>query len=394
MKLLRFLGRFLLSLLLAILLIVVVLYISGNSYLVKAVQSTYLVGKAGPSIDDYKKFDNREVTANHPISWAKSAHYNQHRLSKQEDSVLNYWASTSFLIIQNDSILFEKYWEPYSESSSTNSFSVAKSFVSLAIGAAIEKGCISSVEQKVGDFLNEYKEGARSEIRIIDLLQMSSGIDFGESYGDPFGFMAKTYYGEKLYELTIEKEVIYGPSEVWKYQGGNTLLLSFILEKACGKTLSEFFSEHIWDKVGAERNALWTINDEGREKAYCCFYSNARDFAKIGKLVLDSGYHGSQQIIDPRFFQNMTQAVNIKNEKGELIDYYGWHWWLTEHNGNNVVYARGILGQYIVIVPSLDLVMVRLGHKRDPNVGAEVPIDLIDYLGITERIIQERHHEH
>lgn len=390
MKLFRFIGRFLLSIVIAVLLVALVLMISGNSYLIKAVQSTYLVGKTGPSIDDHTKFDNRDVFAENPIPWPKSAHYNKHQLTLAADSIFNYWQSVAFLIVQNDSILFEKYWEPYSSTSYSNSFSVAKSLVSLAIGAAIQEGCIESVEQKVDDFLEEFNEGDRSKIKIKDLLQMSSGIDFGESYGDPFGFMAKTYYGDELYNLTIEKEIAYQPSEVWKYQGGNTLLLSFILEKACGKTLSDFFSKKVWGKTGAENKALWTINEEGREKAYCCFYSNARDFAKVGKLLLDSGRAGSEQIIPADYLQKMLKPVNIQNEKGNLIDYYAWHWWLTQFNGHDVFYARGILGQYIVVIPDLDLVMVRLGHKRDPNVGAEVPIDLIDYLNIAAEVINER----
>ena len=109
------------------------------------------------------------------------------------------WETVAFLIVQKDSIIAEKYWDGYSKSSLSNSFSMAKSFVSLAIGAAIKEGKIKSVNQKVSDFLPEFKSEERKDISIKDLLTMSSGINFGESYGDPFGFMAKAYYGEKLY---------------------------------------------------------------------------------------------------------------------------------------------------------------------------------------------------
>lgn len=390
MKWVRFLLRFILSLLLAILVIVIGLNIAGQGHLVKAVRSTYLVGKTGPSIEDHKKFKNREVRKGPSEEWPKSAHYNRYRLNQSEDSIFDRWESVAFLLIQNDSLLFEQYWDGYSESSYSNSFSVAKSLVSLAIGAAIQEGCIQSTNEPVHHYLEEFKEGERRKIKIKDLLKMSSGINFGESYGDPFGFMSKTYYGDELYDLTLHKEVEYGPSEYWKYQGGNTLLLMFILKEACGKSLSEFFSEQIWSKIGSSNNALWTINEEGWEKSYCCFYSNARDYARIGKLMLDSGLWNGKRLIDRNYFKEMIEPVMLPNESGKTIDYYAYHWWLTEFDGQEVIYARGILGQYILIIPDRDLIMVRLGHKRDPNVGAEVPIDLIDYLNISLRILEER----
>ena len=390
MKVMRFLFRFLISLCIAIGLIILLLMASGNGHLIKAVRSTYLIGKTGPSINDHIRFENAVIKSRPGSEWPRSAHYNNYHLSKTEDSIVNSWETVAFLLIQNDSLLFEKYYEDYSRDSYSNSFSVAKSLVGLAIGAALEKGCIQSIDQKVGDFLEEYKEGERSRISIKDLLQMSSGIDFGESYGDPFGFMAKAYYGDEFYELTMEKNIQYPPSEVWKYQGGNTLLLSFILKEACGKSLSEFFSENIWSKIGASKSALWTINDEGFEKSYCCFYSNARDFARVGKLVLDSGQWAGKQLVQKDFVSFMQTAANIKDESGELVDHYGGHWWLTKYQGKKVVYARGILGQYIVIIPQDNLIMVRLGHRRDPAKGPKVPVDLYDYLKISNDIISQR----
>ena len=123
-------------------------------------------------------------------------------------------------------MLFEKYWDNYSDESLTNSFSMAKSFTCLCIGAAIKEGKVKSTNQLISGFLPEYKG---SGIRIKHLLQMSSGIDFGESYGDPFGFMAKAYYGTAVYNLTLSKKSTKPPGVEWKYQGGNTLLLSFIV---------------------------------------------------------------------------------------------------------------------------------------------------------------------
>jgi CubicO group peptidase (beta-lactamase class C family) len=363
-----------------------VLYFTDYSYLLKAVSSTYLQGTNGPTILDHTKFEDRQVKADRHRPWLIDEP-NSFSLNDEELALLESWESTAFLLVKNDSIRLERYWEDFSESTYSNSFSVAKSLVSIAVGAAIKDGCIRSLDQKASEFLPELKDGDWKDITLRHLLQMSSGVDFGESYGDPFGFMARTYYGEELKEVTLSKMVKHAPGEVWKYQGGNTLVLSFVLKEACGKNLSDFFSDHIWKPIGASENALWTIAEGDQlEKAYCCFYSNARDFARIGKLMLQNGSWANEQLLDSVYVSQAFSPVNLPNESGKLIDYYALHWWLAEYEGAKVRYARGIQGQYIVFIPDWDIIMVRLGHKRDPNVGAEVPKDLYDYLAIAYRL--------
>ena len=389
MKLFKFLMRFIVALVLAVTVSCIVLWISGNAHLIKAVRSTYLVGKTAPTIDDYPKFENRTVKVGKPQDWSLSDSYNSKKLSDRLQNEVESWETAALLVVQNKNIVYESYSDGYSKSSLTNSFSMAKSFVSLAIGAAIQEGKIKSVNQKVGDFIPEFKEGKKANISIKDLLTMSSGVDFGESYGDPFGFMAKAYYGKDLYDLTVNKEVQYDPGEVWKYQGGNSLLLSFILKNATGESLSDYFSMKFWEPIGASQEALWTINEKnGLERAYCCFYSNARDFAKVGQLILDSGAWNGSQLISKSYFEDSFKPANIKNESGEIIDYYGYQWWFGSYEGDSFYYARGIQGQYIVAVPKWNAVIVRLGNKRDPTKGVEVPSDLYTYLEAAKEVLR------
>lgn len=381
MKMIRKLFLFLLTLLGVA---IISLYLTGNKHLLKAVKSTYLVGKTGPTIDDYTKFINRTVAAKQAQKWAISKNYNSYQLSQSEEALFKKWESSAFVVIQNKEIVFEKYWDGYSDQSLTNSFSVAKSFTSLCIGAAIKEGKIKSTNQLVSDFLPEYNG---SDLRIKDLLQMSGGIEFGESYGDPFGFMAKAYYGTNIYELTLSKKQVKPAGTEWKYQGGNTLLLSFILEKVTGQTLSDYFAQNFWQPIGAANDALWTIDHEnGRERSYCCFYSNAKDYARIGQLMLDSGRWNNTELIDLNYFLASISPVNLPDELGNQVTHYGYQWWLGEYKGVSFHYARGILGQYIVSVPKWNLIFVRLGKKRDPARGAVVPSDLFDYLDVVERI--------
>lgn len=377
------LFKFILSVLALFAVAVIGLKLSGNGHLVKAVRSTYLVGKTGPTIDDYTKFENRTIEAASEQKWVASKNYNSKPLTQAEEKLFEKWESSAFVIIQNNQLLYEKYWGGYSDESLTNSFSMAKSFTGLCVGAAIKEDRIKSTEQLIGEFLPEYKD---SGIRIKDLLQMSSGIDFGESYGDPFGFMAKAYYGKDVYGLTLSKKQEKPPGTEWKYQGGNTLLLSFIIEKATGKKLANYFAEKFWQPLGAKQDALWTIDDKnGRERSYCCFYSNAKDYAKIGQLMLDSGRWRGGALIEQEFFNASISPAGVADKSGDIVTHYGYQWWLGKYKNVTFHYARGILGQYIVSVPEWNIVFVRLGKKRDPTRGTIIPSDLLEYFEVVER---------
>lgn len=361
---------------------------TGNGHLIKAVSNTYLKGRSGPSIDEYSIFENRVVKASKkPFIWPSSVNYNSKKLTTEEFNLHEELKSVAFLVFHKDSIVHENYWDQFNDTSKTNTFSVAKSFIGLLIGAAIDEGYIKSVDQKVGDFLPEFKSGEKAKVTIKHLLQMNSGIDFGESYGDPFGFMAKAYYGDDLYDLTVHKEVTQAPGSVWMYQGGNTLLLSFIIRKATGKTVSEYFSEKIWQPIGAKESALWNLDAEnGLEKAYCCFYSNARDFGKIGRLILNYGTINDQVILSQNYFEQAIQPVNSKTLNGDLVDYYGYQIWMTYYQQQKVIYARGIQGQYIVALPDEELIIVRLGRKRYEEKVNNVPLDLLHYIDMAKRL--------
>jgi len=217
---------------------------------------------------------------------------------------------------------------------------------------------------------------------IKHLLTMSSGINFDESYKSPFGHMAKAYYGSDIKKLNEDYTVTEIPGETWRYLGGNTIILSFILEKVTNMPLSEYMSEKIWKPVGAKNQALWSLDKkDGLEKAYCCFYSNARDFARIGKLVKDGGLWNKQRIITEKYITAATSpAYNLKEKNGKPVDFYGYQMWMTYYKDFDVFYARGIKGQYIITIPEKDIVIVRLGHQRAPKLENYHPADLYYYI--------------
>ena len=375
---------------LAIILVIasVIAVATGNSHIFSAVAKTYLVGETGPTIDDYTKFENRTVKAGNYHPWKLHQDYNKKQLSEPLLQKLKQYQPAAFLVIKNNQILFEKYWENYSDSSYTNSFSMAKSITGILTGIAIDKGYIASVNDPVAKYLPQYSH--KPELTIKHLLTMSSGIDFGESYKDPFGFMAKAYYGSDLKKLNLSKtEFSDEPGKIFNYQGGNTLLLSFIIEQTSGMTLSEFASKYLWQLCGAKRDALWTLDKkDGIEKAYCCFYSNARDFARFGRLFMQNGKMYNKQIVSEEYVKaSVTPADYLVDQNGSKVTYYGYQWWIGKYKGFDFYFMRGILGQYVICIPSLDIIIVRLGKNRSDKYFNNHPTDVYDNIDAALELI-------
>lgn len=356
-----------------------IIFLTGNKHLFKAIATTYLVGKTGPSIDEYDIFENRTVEIGTPQPWAVSSSYNKKNNEKlhQQIEALN---PAAFLVIKNDSIVFEEYWDGYNENSLTNSFSMAKSYIGMLIGIALDEGKINSIDDPVANYLPLYKD--HPELTIKHLLTMSSGINFDESYTSPFGHMAKAYYGKDIEKLNENYTVTETPGEIFRYLGGNTIILSFILEKVTGQTVSEYMSEKVWQPLGAQNPALWNLDHkDGREKAYCCFYSNARDFARIGKLYLNKGLWNNQRIVSEDYVNESTcPAYYLKDGNGNLVDYYGYQIWTTYYKDMDIFFFRGIKGQYTIIIPDKNMIVVRLGKERSKEFVNNNPSDLYTYI--------------
>ena len=133
-----------------------------------------------------------------------------------------------------------------------------------------------------------------------------------------------------------------------------------------GKTVSEYASEKLWKKIGAEHPAYWSLDKQGgNEKGFCCFHSNSRDFAKVGQLMLQKGIWGTDTIIPYWYYKKSISLAPTLQMDGKPNDLYGYQWWIVKYKGLDIFYARGIDGQYIIDIPAKDMVIVRLGRKRN-----------------------------
>lgn len=380
MKILKKTGKWLLIVLVVLNLLIIV---SGKTYLYKGIANTYFKGRSGPSAFEYQIFENREVKAGAFQPWNIAGNYNTKTLSEQHKTNFEALQTVAYVVIKNDSLVHEQYWDGFGPDSHTNSFSMGKTITSILIGIAIDEGKIKSIDQPVGDFLPEFKEGDNAKLTVKHLLTMSSGINFDEDYVNPLAYPAAAYYGTDLKKLTYKYKVVTEPGKTFDYLSGNTQLLGFILEKATGKTISDYASEKLWQRIGAKNSAFWSLDHkDGIEKSYCCFNSNAPDFARLGKLYLDSGKWNGTPIVSAEYAVNSVKPAELMDDTGKKNEKYGYSWWLLpDYKGHRIFYARGILGQYIVCIPDKDMIVVRLGNKREKKVaGEDHPRDLFYYI--------------
>lgn len=357
----------------------VYLLLPSNYYLRQTLIHLY------PGIDDVEVFHNRVIKAGNPQPWLAAGHYNSKKINEKYLPVFEELETASFLVVQDNKIVFEQYWDDYGPASHTNSFSMAKSIVGLLIGCAIDEGAIQSVDQAVSEFVHGFDSPEFKTLTIRHLLCMSAGVDYEESYSSPFSTTTQFYYGNNLDELTLGMKQVEEPGVYVNYQSGVTQLLALILEKATGKTLSDYASEKIWTPIGAEHDALWSLDKEdGTEKAYCCYYSNARDFARLGQVILNDGYwNDSVRIVSEDYLHaSLTPDKSLTYKTlGTPNELYGYQWWIIPRQPADIYYAKGLYGQYIFAIPDLNAVIVRLGHKRsDKRDKIDNPEDVNTWL--------------
>ena len=369
-------SKILAGIIIVLAILVVAAKISGNGYLVKGVWASYLHGNNSATISDAKFFDTHKIeTGTSHWDWPIHSSYNKTELPAKLKEILARTESVAFLIIKDDSIINEHYWDGYSDSSQSNSFSMAKSVTTMLAEIAIQKGALKDWHQKVKTILPDLKGPYADRLELWHLSTMSSGLDWDEAYKDPFTVTAKAYYGEDINTLMSSLSIIDQPGEVFNYQSGSTQMLAMCVMKATGKPLADLASEWLWKPLQAEHAAQWHTDAKGTELAYCCFNTNARDFARFGRLMLHSGNWNGTQILDSSFVQMATSPA--------LAPYYGYSFWLDDSHGTKVFAQRGILGQYIITIPEYHLVIVRLGNHCLPQINHHTE----DFLVIVEQVL-------
>lgn len=347
-------------------LLIAVLYLTDTDYLLKAVRTIYAKGHTTAFLEDYKHFDNQEIKASdNPQPWANHKDYNTVKPTEALAKANKDWGTIAYLIIKNDSIWFEDYYDGFNENSKSNSFSMAKSYVSGLMGKAIMEGHIKSLDQPICDFLPEFCEGKASKTTVGDLSSMASGTNWDEAYYSPLSITTRAYFDDDLAKVSNGLKVVEDPGKAFKYASGDTQMLAMVIEKATGKKLYKYLEESFWKPLGSENSVLWQVDSEDHDlvKAYCCLAGSAKDFARFGKLYKDHGKWNGKQLLDSAFV-----AKSVTPRFAESPE-YGYGWWMKDHKGKNFKMMRGHLGQYVIIQPEDNVIIVRLGHQKSPDSG-------------------------
>lgn len=310
------------------------------------------------------------------------------------DTTLLNTQTSAFLVIKNDTVVYEKYFSPYNSKMLLPSFSVAKSFVATLVAIAYEEGKIRSLSQPVTDYIPELlKTDARyAHITLQQLLDMRSGIKWNEGDYGLKDDAIKMAFRPNMLPHVLKTKIASAPAADSEYKSINTMLLGLVLKKATGKPLTQYLQEKLWQPLGMETNATWNTDKRKLPVTYGGLNATARDFAKLGSLYLHKGQWNGQQLISPQWINASVSA--------DSMQYYGGYrnqfWGVTDYsyhtdsleavsksNGSSVrsykakngtryyyfskrsgrFYAEGILGQFVYVVPEKNIVFVRLGRS-------------------------------
>jgi len=332
---------------------------------------------------DYRKFPERSLEASDsPFGFSRSTDQERVRTLFESiagvddmDAFLAKNRTQAFLVIQDDTILYEGDYGGASRDTIVTSFSIAKSFASALIGVTIAEGHIQSVDDPITGYLPELAERdpAFGKISIRDLLMMSSGIRYAEF---PFvnGDDAKTYYYPDLRQLALEETQITGVAgERFHYNNYHPLLLGMILERATGRSVAEYLEQKIWQPMGTQYPGSWSLDEVGFEKMESGINGRAIDFAKFGRLFLHNGSWDGTQILPEAWVSESTQADRTLDYDNYYYDdyifadgkgYYKYMWWGIQRDGQRYdLIAEGNHGQFMYIVPDKNLIILRFGES-------------------------------
>lgn len=372
------LASFLKGILVILVILVAGLYISGYGYLIELAAKVVELGKTSAGLEDYIYFDSREIPkSDNPQAWPLHADYNSVPATTKLQKLHQDYKTVAFLVIKNDSIWHEQYFEGFGKDSKTNSFSMVKTIVSASLAKAIEEGDVKSFDQPVKDFLPWLQGEYADVVTVGNLATMSSGLKWKEDYENLLTITPRTYITPDIVGVMKTLPIEAPPGERFVYQSGSTQLLSLVLTAATGETISDLVRRYFWNPLGAHADANWRLDaaEKGIEKSYCCFNSNARDFARFAALFKNGGVWNGKQLISADYVQ---KSITPQFENGQD---YGYGWWLGAHMGKRFYSMRGHNGQYAIVFPEDDVIVVRLGRAQLPDLpGVRHSADYLGYM--------------
>ncbi|HIF20007.1 MAG TPA: class C beta-lactamase-related serine hydrolase [Gammaproteobacteria bacterium] len=296
--------------------------------------------------------------------------------------------SHALLIFHKNELQLEHYFPEYSKESITSTASMHKSVLAILIGIAIEQGYIESIDQPASDFLSEWSADKRNQITIRQMLQQSSGIDFPEFSFHPLGEWNEMVVGDDVMKITINQLYEKDPDTEFAYNGINPQNLGLILQRATGQRYSNYLSENFWQYL-AEKDSYVILDSEENKmpRMFCCLDAIAKDWLRVGILILNKGILDEKRIVSESWIEQMTTPSKLNPNYGFLT------WLGIEHQeqriyntkstatafhsepfiDNDIIYFDGFGGQRVYIIPSKEIVIVRTGDIKMDWDDAKLP---------------------
>lgn len=294
----------------------------------------------------------------------------------------------SFLIVQDNRLLYEKYYNNWDTLYLNSIKSVTKSITSLLVGKAIELGLIDNVDQKISDFFPDYFENVndslKEQITIKHLLTMSAGFEWN-NFGGKFRSGWDLYKGNRHEYMITQTVMENNPGEIFNYNSGLSHILSGIITNESGISTEEFAKKYLFDSLGI-KDYKWTQDRNGYNLGNSELFLTSRDMAKIGLLVLKKGYWYDHQLIDSIYINETLQPhIETAGIGEKYSQHYGYQWWVKTYNDVTINFAAGYGGQYIFVIPKFDLVLVFTTNWQSSNSSFK-PLGLIE--GMVDLMIE------
>lgn len=291
--------------------------------------------------------------------------------------------ATGFLVIKDDTIVTEQYFNGYNEHSTAMSMSVAKSIVSALIGIALDEGAMNDVHDPVTLYLPELIGSGYDGASIKDILQMSSGVRFNEDYSDK-NAQIHTFLGDIFGEKAVPiPNYVQGLTRLqapgnFEYKSVDTQILCMLIARTTGKKASAYLEEKIWQPLGMEHDAYWNTDLHGNEIAFTFVNTTLRDYAKFGRLYLHNGNWNGRQIVSEQWVKESVTPDRADLMPGAADDFFGYQyqWWVPQDSNGTEFMARGIYGQHIYVNQNERTVIVKTGV--DPTI-----FNVHDYEAVT-----------
>lgn len=297
--------------------------------------------------------------------------------------------SSALLVIHQGQLVLERYWGEFTPSSTFNAMSMSKTITALLIGIAIDQGDLESELEPVANYIQEWSDDKRHKITIQDLLYMQSGLRNQDNTNNPASDLVKMFAGTDVDAIALKIPAVQEPKQAFDYNNANTQILSEVLERATGERYADYLSNNLWKPLQADNANLWLDRSQGNPKAFCCLFATPRDWARIGQLLLDQGKVNNKQIVGSAWLDKMIQPSPLEAK-------YGYHIWLQARTqekpgvydktaskpflAKDTIYLDGASRQRVYIVPSLKLVIVRVGEKPEQWDDSVIPNTLVNSL--------------